>query len=115
MTNKSIYRIVFSNHSNIYEIYATTVTSSDILGFVMVEGILFGEKSGLVIDPAEEKLKTEFEGVKRTLVPLHAIVRIDEVSKRGAAKILESDGSNTGVVNFPSMLGGGKKDRDDKK
>lgn len=113
MTNKSIYRIVFSNQSSIYEIYAATVSSSEILGFVMIEDILFGEKSSVVIDPAEEKLKLEFEGVKRTLVPLHAIVRIDEVSKRGTAKILGADGRSTGVVNFPSMLNG-KNDRDDK-
>lgn len=110
MTEKTIYKVVFSNQSSVYEIYATSVTSSDILGFVVIEGILFGEKSGLVIDPSEEKLKTEFEGVKRTLVPMHAIVRIDEVSKRGAAKILESNGSGSGVVNFPTLLNGKKKD-----
>ena len=104
MTKESIYKVVFSNQSDIYEIFASSVSSSDILGFVVIEDIQFGERSSLVIDPAEEKLKLEFAGVKRTLVPIHAIVRIDEVSKRGMAKIRESNGSNKGVVNFPTLL-----------
>jgi len=110
MTNTSIYKVVFSNQSDIFEIYASTVSSSEILGFVVIEDILFGEKSSVLIDPAEEKLKLEFEGVKRTLVPIHAIVRIDEVSKRGMAKIRESNGSKNGVVNFPSLLDSKKFD-----
>ena len=33
----------------------------------------------LVIDPAEEKLKAEFAGVQRLLLPMHAVMRIEEV------------------------------------
>ena len=29
-------------------------------------GMVFGEKTSLVVDPSEEKIKTEFEGVRRT-------------------------------------------------
>ena len=59
-------------------------------GFVIVEDIVFGEKSAIVVDPAEEKLRTEFEGVNRSFIPMHEIIRIDQVKKRGTAKIISS-------------------------
>ena len=40
---------------------------------------MFGEKSQMVIDPSEDKLRTEFTGVQRSFVPMHSIIRIDEV------------------------------------
>jgi len=48
----------------------------------------------VVVDPAEEKIKSEFEGVKRTYLPLHSILRIDQVRKQGVSKITTGDGSN---------------------
>jgi len=59
--------------------------------FMEVEGIIFGEHTELVVDPTEEKLKDDFTGVKRTFVPVHSIIRIDEVSKQETNKIVESD------------------------
>ena len=59
-------------------------------GFVIVEDIVFGEKSAIVVDPAEEKLRNEFEGVNRSFIPMHEIIRIDQVKKRGTAKIISS-------------------------
>ena len=53
------------------------------------------------MDPSEERLKTEFEGVKRTYLPMHAIVRIDEVDKEGAAKITEGGKQSGNVTAFP--------------
>jgi hypothetical protein len=31
------------------------------------------------VDPSEERLRHEFEGVQRFHVPLHSVIRIDEV------------------------------------
>ena len=64
--------------------------------FVEVGDILFGERSKLVVDPSEEKLKAEFSGVKVTYIPLHAIIRIDEVEKEGKSKITPADGEKMG-------------------
>ena len=79
MTDKSIYRIVFHNQGNVYELYAREISQSAMYAFVEVGDIIFGERSKLVVDPSDEKLKAEFSGVKRTYVPLHGVVRIDEV------------------------------------
>ena len=72
------------------------------VGFVEVEELVFGERAGVLLDPAEERIKSEFEGVKRSFLPLHSVLRIDEVSKRGASKISQYEGSN--VTPFPSTL-----------
>ena len=71
--------------------------------FIEVANIIFGERSKLVVDPSEERLKQEFDAVKRTYIPLHAIVRIDEVEKEGINKIFENSGDTGGrnVSPFP--------------
>ncbi len=87
VSRKTIYKIVFLNDSKVYEIYARSVGQSNLLGFVEVEGLLFGERTQVVVDPTEEKLRSEFANVDRTFLPLHAVVRIDQVAKRGTARI----------------------------
>jgi hypothetical protein len=52
-----------------------------------------------LVDPAEERLKNEFSGVKRSYIPMHSIIRIDEVEKEGPAKISEFKGEK--VAQFP--------------
>lgn len=100
---KPIYRILFLNQGKLYEIYAKSVDQAALLGFVEVEGLLFGERTTVLVDPAEESLKTEFAGVERTFIPLHAVLRIDEVAKRGASKVhsIEATGK---VTPLPSPI-----------
>jgi hypothetical protein len=88
MSEKQIYKIVFLNRDEVYEIYAKHVFQGDLYGFVAAEDFVFGENSSIVIDPSEEKLKAEFEGVKRSFIPMHEIMRIDQVERRGAPKIV---------------------------
>ena len=101
---KHIYRISFADKGEVYEIYAKHVYQSDMFGFLTVEDIIFGESNRLVVDPAEERLKTEFKGVKSTYIPLHAINRIDEVARTGIAKIKELKTNNSNISYFPSSL-----------
>jgi hypothetical protein len=104
MSEKLIYKVMFINHDEVYEVYAKSVYEGDMYGFLVVEDFIFGEKSSIVIDPSEEKLKVEFEGVIRTFIPMHEIVRIDQVQKRGIAKIVASHketGSNVSTLYTP--------------
>lgn len=102
MTDRNtIYRIIFLNQNEIYELYARYVGQSDMLGFIEIEELVFGEKSELVIDPTEERLRAEYAGVQRTYVPLHAIIRIDEVEKRGNSRIRPLAGDSAKVAPFP--------------
>ena len=100
-TKQSIYKVQFYNKGELYEIYARNVYQGGLYGFVEVEEILFGERSSVVVDPAEEKLKNEFASVKRTHIPMHSIVRIDEVEKEGVSKISEIPKSDGNIAHFP--------------
>jgi hypothetical protein len=93
MAKKRVFKIIFSNDGKIFEIYAKQVICGDLYGFIEVQGILFGERTTLVVDPAEEQLKLEFNGVNRTYIPYHNVVRIDEVEKEGTGKIVKLSGS----------------------
>ena len=104
MAKRHTYRITFHNQGKVYEIYAREVHQSNLLGFVEVETIVFGEKSSVVVDPSEENLKAEFAGVARTYIPMHAVIRIDEVEKLGHGKI--TSGGDAKVTPFPLYTGG---------
>lgn len=109
MSKPRLFRITFTNQGQVYEIYARQVSHGTLLGFVEVEDIVFGEKSTVVLDPSEEKLKTEFANVPRTYVPVHAVIRIDEVNKPGAARITALPEGASKVTPFPTFTKG--KDR----
>ena len=99
MSDKTVFKVVFMNQGQIYEIYARNVGHGSLFGFVEIEELVFGERSSVVLDPSEEKIKSEFKGVKRTYLPMHSIVRIDEVEKQGVSKISKVEGGN--VSQFP--------------
>ena len=99
MAASHIFKVVFANQGKVYEIYAHKVSHGGLFGFVEVEELVFGERSSVVVDPGEERIKNEFEGVKRTYLPLHSIIRIDEVRKQGVSKISVLEGGN--VTPFP--------------
>ncbi len=102
MSKKTLYKVVFMSQGQVYEVYARSVGHGDLFGFVEVEELVFGERTTLVVDPSEEKIKSEFAGVKRTYLPLHSILRIDEVEKEGLSKITKVEGSN--VAQFPMPI-----------
>ena len=60
--------------------------------------------STVVVDPGEERIKGEFEGVKRTYLPMHSVLRIDEVKKQGISKITALEGGGANVSQFPMSM-----------
>jgi len=79
MSQDHLYRVLFINQDKVYEVYAKSVFQGDLYGFVIIEELVFNTQTTLVVDPAEEKLKSEFN-----------------------AKITELDGSK--VTPFPSTV-----------
>lgn len=104
MAAESIYRITFVQQGELYEVYARQVSQGGLLGFVEVEEVLFGERSQVVLDPSEERLKKEFEGVERFYLPLHSVVRIDQVDRQGTPRISEVEKGKGNVAAFPQAL-----------
>ncbi len=103
MAKDPIYKVIFFNQGQVYELYARHVYQSDLMGFLEIEEFLFGE-------PAEEKLKSEFSSIKRSFIPLHSVLRIDEVEKEGACKISEARAGNVTPFPFPSLAPKPKSD-----
>ncbi|WP_320826060.1 DUF1820 family protein [Reinekea sp.] len=99
---KTVFRVIFVNQDKLYELYCRHVYQSEMYGFIEIEELIFGARSQVLVDPSEEKLQQEFSGVTRSFVPMHAIVRIDEVEQEGTPKI--SDAKGTNVSTFPSAV-----------
>ncbi len=97
-----MYKIIFHNHQRIYEIYANSVSMSDLFGFIDVSDLVFAEAGQLLVDVAEEKLRAEFQGVEHSLIPMQAIIRIDQVAERGTARISEL-GQQGNIMTFPGV------------
>jgi hypothetical protein len=97
---KSVYKIIFHNQGKMYQLHAGKVSQGDMYAFVEIEDILFDQQTELVVDPSEEKLKDEFAGVNKTFIPMHSIIRIDQVSKQGSNQIVDADISGN-ITPFP--------------
>ena len=100
MASSHIFKIMFVNQGKVYEVYARKVSQGRLFGFIEVEELVFGERSTVVLDPGEERIKSEFTGVKCTMLPMHSILRIDEVKKQGVSKISACEGTGN-VAQFP--------------
>lgn len=103
---ESVFRVIFIQDDDRYEIYAKSLTEETLMGFIEVEEILFSPVKTVVVDPSEERLRLEFKGVKRSYIPMHNVLRIDEMHETGAPRIKQKgDGSN--VSQFPGAFQGG--------
>jgi hypothetical protein len=104
MGEKRVFRVTFLQQGQVYELFVRNVSQGKLLGFVELEELLFGERSQVVVDPSEERLKTEFQGVRRIHLPLHAVLRIEEVEKEGVPRIIKSDKGEGTVSHFPVSI-----------
>ena len=87
-----LYRVIFIQNDKLYEVYAKYLTEESLMGFIEIEELIFNDtKSDVLVDPAEEKLAAEFKGVRRSYIPLHAILRIDEVVRDGSARVTTAE------------------------
>jgi hypothetical protein len=100
MTSDQIYRVSFLKHGKVYEMYCRSVDNSDLWGFVDLSGLVFGESDAVVVDPTEEKMRDEFEGVEVLCLPMQCVLSIEQVKKRGKAVIRDRE-SGEKVTPFP--------------
>jgi len=70
-----IYRIVFTQQEDVQEIYAQFISEETLVGFIEAETLLEMDQTRKVVNPKE---------VKRCYIPLHNIIRIDEISLPGS-------------------------------
>lgn len=101
---EKLFRIAFLNHGKVYELFCTGVCTSGLLGFVEVSGLVWTEKNSLVVDPTEEKMRDEFEGVEILHLPMHSVLRVEQVKKKGQVVIRDRE-SGEKVTPFPIQPG----------
>jgi hypothetical protein len=88
----AMYKVIFHNHNKVYELYCQRVEGSEFsYGFVEFSNFVFDSAHGLVVDPTEERLREEFKDVESLSVPMHSIVRIEKVKKRGVCAIRDKE------------------------
>jgi len=102
-----LYRIQFISNGERYELYVKEISQGGLFGFVEIGDFVWNTHSGIVVDPSHEKLKSEFANVTRTYVPMHNVLRIDEVNEQGSAKISQLSDK---VTAFPGPIYTPKKD-----
>ncbi|MEI4959343.1 DUF1820 family protein [Aeromonas caviae] len=99
--SNALYRVQFICHSERYEVYVREVNQGQLFGFIEIAHFVWDNHTALIVDPSHEKLKSEFADVTRTLIPMHHVLRVDQVCKQGAARITEL-GNN--VTSFPGPI-----------
>ena len=109
--NKAVFRIQFQHQDQLIDLYAHGVSQSSMMAFVELSDLIFDNRTDMVIDPSEEKIKAEFGEVKSTYIPVHTIIRIDEVEKTGPNKIRPLDKNKPAgsrISHFPDSSTPGK-------
>jgi hypothetical protein len=104
MADRRIYRVLFFQQGEVFELYARQVSQGNLFGFVELEELVFGQTSEVLVDPSQERLASEFKDVKRAYVPMHAVLRIDEVEKPGVSRITKPSGEAAKVAAFPGPI-----------
>jgi hypothetical protein len=97
---RKLYKVTFLSLGKTLELYARHVASSALWGFTEVGELVFEQDKGVVVDPTEEKLRDEFGNTKVLHLPMQAIVRIEEVEKRGTPAIRDA-ASGEKIMPFP--------------
>ncbi len=112
VSEKTVYRVTFLSRGEVYELYARSVSQGGLFGFVEIAGLIFRDETKRVIDPGSERIAREFQGVPRTFVPMHAVLRIDQVEREGEARISPGgEAEERGEVRlFPTPLPAPAKD-----
>ena len=89
--SEPIFRISFFNQNEVYEVYAKQIFQSEMYGFIEIEEFVFGERSQVVVDPGEEKLKQLADELHKSHGTECVIVPMDLVEENAAqAKSLEA-------------------------
>lgn len=99
--SKPLYKLTFLNAGKVYELYARRVSASDIWGFTEVSELVFDVRDGVVVDPVEERLRDEFGDTRVLHLPMHSIVRIEEVARKGQSAIRDAASGESVVTPFP--------------
>lgn len=99
--SRPLYKISFLNHGRVYELYARRVGSGSLWGFVEVAELVFDVHDTLVVDPTEERLRSEFADTRVLHLPMQSVLRVEEVERKGQSAIRDAASGERVVTPFP--------------
>ena len=62
---------------------------------------MFDVAEGVVVDPAEERLRAEFADTRVLHLPMQAVVRVEEVDRKGVSAVRDAAAGDGVVTPFP--------------
>jgi hypothetical protein len=80
-----VYRTIFTHLDQVYTIYSQGVSEETLVGFIELDSILLVTQDIILSSEnqtAHEPFMKQIESIKRTYVPMHAVVRIDEMTRK---------------------------------
>ena len=101
MTTRVLYKVTFHNAGRVYELYARRVGASPLWGFTQVADLVFDVAEGVVVDPAEERLRAEIADTRVLHLPMQAVVRVEEVDRKGVSAVRDAAAGDGVVTPFP--------------
>ena len=100
--DESVFRVVYQVQGQKKILYARYISEESLMGFIEAEALLTAaDKKDLPESLDIENLNAEFESVARTYLPMHAIIRIDELIKENEA-MKSTENTSCNVSHFPS-------------
>ena len=101
MNTRVLYKVTFLNAGKVYELYARRVGASALWGFTEIADLVFDVGDGVVVDPTEERLRDEFADTRVLHLPMHSVVRVEDVDRKSAATIRDAATGDRVVTPFP--------------
>jgi hypothetical protein len=100
MASKQLFRVAFLNHGKVWELYCQAVVSSGLWGFLEISDIVFDAGDAVVIDPVEEKMRDELGDVEVLHLPMHSVLRVEQVRRKGQSVIRDRE-TGEKITPFP--------------
>ena len=76
---KKVFKVYFFHMDKVYTLFAKEVNASgELYNMCEISGIIFQRNKNLIV-PSEDEVRQEFSNLKRLMIPLHHLIRIDEL------------------------------------
>lgn len=78
-TQKKVFKVYFFHMDKVYTLFAKEVNASgELYNMCEISDIIFQRNKNLIV-PSEDEVRQEFSNIKKLLIPLHHLIRIDEL------------------------------------
>jgi hypothetical protein len=80
-----VYRTVFTHLDQVYTVYSQGLSEETLVGFIELDSIIEVKQEVILSTESQEMHQLfikQLASIKRTYVPMHAVVRIDEMTRK---------------------------------